>query len=388
MGGGNVMGKYTTISTSTHTEEVLEPIILDQKTNTRRVFIAVINDQKTDVGETVSGTIIHQRKKNKNEWENIKSINLSTLKGGEGVKLRLNSKQTKKLYKGLLEMYMLSKEGVQYGETEYIVGKSNEIIQVPKERRIFINQLIQKNFGEEIWQALIETKPDLATKLSWARIQGRRKESLIEFEQSLENEKDESYWQKFFQGNQWIFGYGLQYKFLSIETNQPSYGGGNYLGRGNQKGDFLGISESQIKFTVLVEIKKNSTSLLAKRPQSGEHIKYRNSVWLLSDELIGGLSQLQTNRNTWIRNSETRENRGLINRQIYTINPKGILIIGNTGEFNNDIEKIETFELFRNGISGIDIITYDELFERAKFIVSNTESPSKDSVSNYAIKTF
>ena len=58
----------------------------------------------------------------------------------------------------------------------------------------------------------------------------------------------------------------------------------------------------------------------------------------------------------------------LFHKNIYTINPKGILIIGNTEELQ-DRAKIETFEMFRSNISNPEIITFDELYERAKFIV-------------------
>lgn len=57
-----------------------------------------------------------------------------------------------------------------------------------------------------------------------------------------------------------------------------------------------------------------------------------------------------------------------------TRNAKSILIFGSRSEFSN-VENIrdvnvmrDTFELFRRENRNIDIITYDELFERAKFI--------------------
>lgn len=107
-----------------------------------------------------------------------------------------------------------------------------------------------------------------------------------------------------------------------------------------------------------------------------ENIKYRNGAWLLGSEVLGGVSQIQINCKTWQRKSEELENRQLINDNIYTISPKGILVIGNTSEFNNDLEKLTSFELFRQSLSNIEIITFDELFERAKFILGNTDNLS------------
>jgi hypothetical protein len=332
-----------------------------------------------NTGETVSGTIVHQRKNRMKEWESVDSINLNTLKGGEGVKLKLRSAQIKKLYDGLTKLYTLSSLGVNYGKNEYIIGTSDEVITVSEKRKEYIEKLLQADHGEEIWRELIETQPNLATKLAFARIQSDRKLGLVEFEQSLNEEKTEEYWQDFFSNNDWIFGYGLNYKFLTIDSNQPNYGGEKFTGKGKQKGDYLTHSESNnIKFTVLVEIKKPTSLLLAKSLKTKEHLKYRNGAWLLGSELLGGVSQVQVNCKSWQKSAEDIVNKELIENKIYTVRPKGILVIGNTSEFENDIEKITSFELFRQSINNVEIVTFDELCERAKFIIGNLNEAKDD----------
>lgn len=367
------MDKFTTESTSLYSAHVKEPIIIDENQSTRRIFIADINDAKLQTKETLSGTILHQRKKKNDEWEVIEAINLATLKGGEGVRLHLNSGQLRILYDGLTQLYQLSEKGVSPGEKKYIVGLADEVIQVPRERKAVIQQLLSNNYGEEIWTELIANNPSLATRLSFARIQNQRSVALKEFETSLMSEKSEDYWQGFFNKNQWIFGYGLNYQFLSQMTSQPHYGGANYKGVGNQKGDFLFHTKAEIKFTVLVEIKRNNTPLLAVNSK-GENIKYRNGAWQLSYHLVGGVSQIQINCKTWQRKSFEPENvDDLLRANIYTIDPKGILVIGNTVELN-DRSKIETFQSFRRNISNPEIITYDELYERASYIVERDKN--------------
>ncbi len=378
------MDKFTTKSTSYNSEIVNEPIIIEEKETTRRIFLAEINDKKLEIGETVGGTIIHQRKGRNDEWEDIESINLNSLKGGEGVKIKLRSAQTKKLYDGLTKLYALSQKGVKRGETEYMVGMSDEIVNVSPKRKEYIEKLLEEDYGEEIWKELIDKNPDLATKLSHSRIQNNRLKSLKEFETNiLDNSKDESYWQHFFTKNDWIFGYGLNYQFLSIESDQPNYGGENYTGKGKQKGDYLTKTNTEnIKFTVLVEIKKPSSYLLAKKPRNGENIKYRNGAWLLGSEVLGGVSQVQINCKSWQKRAEEFENRELINDGIYTVLPKGILLIGNTSEFKNSLEQLTTFELFRKGLNNVEILTYDELLERARFILGQSKNRNLESVEN------
>jgi hypothetical protein len=316
---------------------------------------------------------VHQRKGLKDEWGNLDSINLSKLKAGEGVKVKLDSKQTKQFYDALTELYKLSLQGVKLGENEYTVGKSNEIIEIPKERKKIIQSLLEANHGEDIWNQLIDGNPDLATKLSLSQIQTNRQKALDEFQKSMEIEKNEQYWQAFFSDNSWIFGYGLKYKFLNLINDQPHYGGTNLTGKGAQKGDYLLNSEAEIKFTVLVEIKRSTTPIISTK-KNGDNVKYRNGAYLLSSELLGSVSQVQVNCKTWLRKSLDPENTDILCRDnIFTVNPRGIIVIGNTSQFNNDREKIETFEIFRNELNNPEIITFDELFERAKFIVQNNE---------------
>ena len=368
------MEKVTTHRTSLHTSDVVQPIVIEEKNNTRRVFLANLNDTKTQIGETVSGTIVHQRKKNNDEWEDIESINLAKLKGGEGVKIRFKSGPLKQLFLGLEKLYQLSEKGLSPGETEYVIDNIDEIIKIPRNRQRFISQLLDKKLGQEIWQELVESDPDLVTRLSLARVQTERQVALNEFSSSLSQDKTEDYWQKFFDTNQWIFGYGLKYHFLNQLGNQPSYGGTNFSGSGNQKGDFLLSTTADIKFTVLVEIKKPTSKLLAKKKNGGS-IRYRNGAWLLGSELLGGVSQLQINCKTWQNNSSASQNEDILGAEcIHTVSPRGILVIGKTTEFANNREQIETFEMFRRGIINPEIVTFDALYERAKFIVEHKKS--------------
>lgn len=203
-------------------------------------MLAQINDVNKVTGETLSVTLLHQRKSNKEIWEDIESINLNTLKAGEGVKLHLNSSQTKRLFEGLQHLYKLSEFGVSLGEREFVVDYAERVIQVPEDRKDLIQKLCSENYGEEIWAELIANDPDLATRLSLAKLQQNRLIALKEFEENIDDDSlPETYWQKFFSNNKWIFGYGLSYVFLSELKEQPNYGGADYTSKGNQKGDFL-----------------------------------------------------------------------------------------------------------------------------------------------------
>lgn len=365
------MEKFRTQSTSRYSQKVLDPIVIYEGERTRCIFRAETNDAKIEQGETVSGTIIHQRKKQNDEWEDISEYTLANLKAGEGVKLHFDSKQIKCLYDGITKLYVLSQEGVHSGVNEWVVAQAGKIIEVPQNRIGFIKELLKQDHGEEVWNQLIADNPNLATQLSYSRIQAQRQSSLEEFRKNLTKNQDEDYWQDFFERNNWVFGYGLKYIFLKVLQDQPLYGGADYTGKGNQKGDFLCKSEANIRFTVLVEIKRPDTLLF--KMENRQPKKFRNGACQLSEELVGAISQLQINCRTWENSARQQENAEKLSKEnIYTINPRGILIIGNTIQFSNNLDARQTFETFRSHLNGVDIITYDELFQRAKFIVDCT----------------
>jgi len=369
------MDVYKTESTSINSARLVDPIIIEETGSTRKVLVVDLNDKKRDIGETVGITIVHQRKKLNDKWEDIESLPLSSLKGGEGVKLKLDSKCTKIIFEELTKLYALvKKEGVQFGIKEFSVAKADEIIKVSKDRKTIIERLLSENYGEEVWGELISSNPNLATKLAFARVQTDRFNSLEIFQNNLKaNNSDESFWQSFFTENEWIFGYGLNYQFLHLLNEQPDFGGRNFTGTGSQKGDYLMRTVADLHFTVLVEIKTPATPLLSYTKSEPRHVKNpRNDVWLLSSELLGAISQIQVNCRTWSIDSQRGENvRPLEKENTFTIEPKGILIIGNTSELMKEESIASCFESLRRNIKNPEIVTFDELFKRAQFIVNN-----------------
>ena len=375
------MDNYKTVSTSSNSARLVDPIVIEENSSTRKVLIVDLNDKKKDVGETVGITIVHQRKRLNDGWEDVESIPLSSLKGGEGVKLKLDSKNTRTIYDELTKLYALvDKEGVQYGVKEFTVAKAEEIIRISKDRKTIIERLLAENYGEEVWSELISSNPDLATKLAMARVQTNRSKAIEIFKSNLDsNNSDEGFWQDFFTKNDWIFGYGLNYQFLHLLNDQPDYGGRNFSGKGSQKGDYLLRTVADSQFTVLVEIKTPATTLLSYVKSEPRQVKNpRNDVWLLSSDLLGAISQIQVNCRTWSIDSQRAENvRPLEKENIFTVEPKGILIIGNTEELLKNESIVSCFESYRRNIKNPEILTFDELYKRAEFIVNNKIQPKQ-----------
>lgn len=179
--------------------------------------------------------------------------------------------------------------------------------------------------------------------------------------QKLDNSKEETVWQYFFEKNSWIFGYGLSYKYQTIRQREAHIGTPNIKGKGDKKVDFLLADNDFITF---VEIKKPNTKLFHK---NGEKYHLSSDLFHAISQILAYKAQGQIKFARKVDNSENG-----INQKAY--DSKVILIIGSWAELNSydkSVKEIlkETFELFRQNNRNIKIITYDELYDRAKFIV-------------------
>ncbi|MCD4743607.1 MAG: DUF4263 domain-containing protein [Desulfobacteraceae bacterium] len=240
-------------------------------------------------------------------------------------------------------------------------------------QKVLVNQdekdLVQafKNFkGENRLKLLEQMRDGKLTKEDLDILSGRKR-GLEVFYEKLYVEKDwnEPQWQSFFEKNTWIFGYGLDYRFLTILQREAALSGSDLDGKNTVEGDFLLGSKD---FTVLVELKRPDTPLF-------ESSKSRSRSWKLSKQLLDAVSQILAQKASWeIEATKSCYNSegDLIKQK--TCDPKCILIIGNKDQFDRNQReqdiKFRTFELFRRDSRNIEILTYDELYERANFIVN------------------
>lgn len=364
------LNNYKTVSTSQFTA-VIEPYILSETATTRRIVKStIIENNPNDLEECLKISITHQRKKTDGSWENFNPISLTALKSNEEVALNLSSKETLVLFHKLEETYAVAKKGVRFGTRELVVGNKDEVIVTDRNKSVLIQQLLAKNYHHEILKQLITESSDVITKFSTLRVLQERTKVLKEFEININDTSlSESYWQNFFEINKWIFGYGLNYQILKDITDQPNYGNTSVDGKGSQRGDFLSASQGDIQFTVLVEIKKPSTELLGKN-------EYRNGCYAISTELAGAIGQLQTNCRTWDQTSQQVQNiRQLDPQQIRTIQCKGILVIGRLSTLDH-FTKEASFQLVRRNLLNPEIITFDELLNRARYIIEHSNAES------------
>lgn len=191
--------------------------------------------------------------------------------------------------------------------------------------------------------------------------------------------KGELVWQRFFEKNTWIFGYGLTLlacsSFSDKKLERITTGANIFTGAG-KRSDALMRTRGFVQTLLFAEIKRHDTDLLMPR-------QYRRpDVYQVSGELSGAVSQVQktaykaVNQLAALHRSYGPE--GEFQFEVSTINPRQVVIVGNLISLYSgtgmNIEKMTTFELYRRSQQGVEILTFDELYARSKFIVECQES--------------
>jgi hypothetical protein len=200
----------------------------------------------------------------------------------------------------------------------------------------------------------------------------------INYKNSYKIDKDELVWQYFFESNTWIFGYGLNYIFTTNieEKKLEQVVKGFDFNSSGKRVDALMKTRGIVSALCFIEIKRHDTSLIYNSKP------YRSDCWRISDELSGAIAQLQKTVQKSIRTLQTKieikDNLGNpTGEELYLYNPKSYIVVGSLKEFNTDLgineEKYSSFEIFRNSLKQPEIITFDELYERAKYIVRDAE---------------
>ena len=197
----------TTNSVGYGIAEVEEDFILCEEPMSRLVFHAQIHNKG------VKGRIIRQRRESKDDsWIPDKTIDIRTLSKNESINLEVNTEAVKKFYLAILKLAnILRQRGIEYGENKYAVVDPTSIIITDENKVSYINKIIEAGYDEEIWKCLAESNPSLATKLSYARIQGKKQKIVLELASRLQTgsfseTSGDSCWQDWIYRNNWLFG--------------------------------------------------------------------------------------------------------------------------------------------------------------------------------------
>jgi hypothetical protein len=233
---------------------------------------------------------------------------------------------------------------------------------------------------------LLENRPELVAEFARSRITTEdvvalayRRDQLSTFSKMLDRgaELSEDDWQKFFERNQWIFGYGLSYIFttgLDGRSLQQTIRGSSLVAPGKIP-DGIMKSRAAVSALCLVEIKKSSTELL-------RATQYRTGTWAPSSELSGAVAQCQESLRAAAEALDTHhrftdDQGNPTGEELMSVQPRSFLVVGSLGQFQTahgiNSAHYQAFEGFRRNLRQPEILTFDELYERARFIVDHAE---------------
>ncbi len=188
----------------------------------------------------------------------------------------------------------------------------------------------------------------------------------------LKGNGEEAVWHHFLKSHKWMLGLSTAIRFIRDFTDEAKVGIEDSAGKGSPKVDMLGLAD----YTSLIEIKTANTKIFTELKRSSA----RANTWSFSDEFLDGVSQALAQKASWDESHKAKDlikDGKVLNQDIVrTKDARTIFLIGNKKiempEESTEkiiISKRDTFELFRRNNRNLEIVTYDELYERSYFSV-------------------
>lgn len=297
-------------------------------------------------------------------------------------------------------------KGTPMGEQVVIYGKEIpeliEFLQVIQKLEIPDENTFNRDFEDlrlvhlpdDQARKVLEEHPDLVAEFARNKITTQdvvalayRRDQLNTFQEMLENsDLSEEDWQIFFEQNPWIFGYGLSYVFttgLDGKNLQNTLRGASFMKSGKRP-DAVLKTRAAISALCLVEIKKHTEKLL-------KESQYRSGTWAPTAELSGAVAQTQENIRVALDEMGslhhlTDANGNPTGEELAVVQPRSFLVIGNLEEFQSEHgineARFRSFEDYRRNLRQPEVLTFDELFQRARFIVETAEGAAETNDQN------
>lgn len=186
--------------------------------------------------------------------------------------------------------------------------------------------------------------------------QGLSLDEILKFWKENQGNSSEEFWQKFFSNHPQILS--CIYPNPVVKIGEKAYFGGKGLdNKGGNIGDFI-FQNKLVKSIIIVEIKTPQTKILGPL--------YRANAYTISTELTGAIVQTLNYKAEIQRDFHRLLYESPIKFEV--LEPRCFVICGNLQEEIQDKKQLRSFELFRATLNNLDVITYDELFDKLEII--------------------
>lgn len=378
------------ISTSTVTANT-SPITLSQTEILRFKFLPTLVDNKKEPNKSVSGKLLYEKKrKNDSHFPSETAgssvkVSRGAVKVGDWMEFQLNTSETYELYQGLKHLYALYDDigEIPYGSATYTRVDSSlrqflSIIQNdPSAARMIGNEenydlfktllrlITQTSSLDSLKKSLAELQDENARHLAMSLNIVKLQRVATLMADNLDNNSEEFWQTTVFKENQWVLAQIFACP-CTIFSDKAYVGGKGVDNSGGNLCDF--IYQNRLSQNVaLIEIKTPCTEIIGN--------SYRGT-YSFSHELSGAVNQVLNYRDNLTKSYYTLCHQSA--SQFEVLSPKCVVIIGKLASMNST--QIAAFESFRNSLSGVQILTFDELYQRVIdliAILSETPSPTQ-----------
>jgi hypothetical protein len=184
--------------------------------------------------------------------------------------------------------------------------------------------------------------------------------SVLQLWDDNKTSSDEEFWQKTLTARAYILSQAFAYPVVIVK-DKAYVGGKQFDYRHGKLADFL-LSAESTDAALLVELKTPKTPLLGEM--------YRDGVYPLSVELSCAIAQVlnyQRNLSLYFHGLTADSDRKLTLAQT-----RCLVVAGNSDELKERGMR-ECFELQRDRLQGVTVVTYDELFLKLRRLVEMLE---------------
>jgi hypothetical protein len=364
------METRTVRSTSRRTATT-EDLILRDGPLVRLVFRPMLVDNTHEPSASVKGAFIYRKKNKSGTWEDSPPTPLNKLKVGEEYRLELRSEELLRLFGELDDLYEFRRDhGIPRGEMRFVKARSTvQALSLMTDEEIHsvvvgtesigasaVARLIRwagkaSNF-ELLFERLEELEPDSLKDLNAAVGLATLHRALKEWAENRDNANEE-FWQEMLARQAFVLEQVFSLPMVVIQ--QKAYVGGKSVANtGGHIADFL-VKNQVTQEVGLVEIKTPATPLLGS--------EYRQGVYSPSSALAGAVQQVLVYRHSLIEQQRTL----LHATEMRACSPRCIVLVGHARkQLAQHPQKQLALELFRNQLHDVQVISFDEMFDRTK----------------------
>lgn len=273
------------------------------------------------------------------------------------------SKEKRKVTNNLLSEILPSK--FKKDVSKYIKGDLTGFIVSKDLKNNKISEEDAKNIAEILPEEIKEQQIiyKIEEKIESIKIKKAKKEFEKLKTQKNDSKHLEKRWHSFFKENDWVFSYVLLLPVV-VYGDEVYVGGKNAKNRDGKVADFL-YKNSLTNNSCIIEIKTHKTPICNKMAYRG------TNVFSLNSKFTGAINQVLIQKNNLLKDyasllKEEKENEKA-DEFFDVFNPKCVLVVGSV--FNMTKKQRGNFDIFRNSMGNVEIITFDEIEKKLDYFI-------------------